>query len=107
VIRMSSSMGLMASVTLFRRSLHYKEGASIPFALALADKQQNPLNAIGLCLRTQTPDTARESSIGLLARYLELLAAFIGEPLTRQLVRGVWPELLKRSKKRMGVVCTR
>jgi len=62
VLRMSSSMGLAASVMLFRRSVQYKAGASIPFALALADEQHNLLNAIGRCLRTQTPDMARESS---------------------------------------------
>lgn len=34
-----------------------------------------------------------EAMVALLAAYMELLATFIGEPLTRQLLQEAWPDL--------------
>jgi hypothetical protein len=92
-------VGTMGSVALLRRSLFKKE-PSIPYTQVLADEQNGLLNAIGHSLRTQTPDAAREASIALLSHYLELLAAFIGERLTRQLVHDAWPERLAPRQRR-------
>ena len=51
------------------------------------------LDAVGACLRKQEPDVAMEATVALLAAYMELLATFIGEPLTRQLLQESWPDL--------------
>ena len=99
MIRMSSSIGLTASVMLFRRSLRHKEAASVPYSRVLTDEQNGLLNAIGLWLRTQPPDEAREASIGLLSHYLEFIDTFIGDRVTRQLVYDAWPELRMPSPK--------
>ena len=63
----------------------------------LADEQNGILNAIGIYLRNQTPDVARETSVALLTAYLELLVTFIGERLTWQLLHEAWPELITPS----------
>jgi hypothetical protein len=93
LISVSSLVGVLAAVALLRRSLRYKEASSVPYSRVLADEQNGLLNAIGLWLRTQPPEEAREASIAALSRYLELLDAFIGDHLTRQLVYDTWPKL--------------
>ena len=90
----SSLVGVMGGVALLRRSLRHKEAPSLPYAQVLADEQNGLLTAIDRSLRTQPPDLARELSIALLANYVELIGAFIGEPLTQQLLLETWPELL-------------
>jgi hypothetical protein len=95
----SSLVGVIAGVALLRRSLRHKEAASVPYSPVLADEQNGLLNALGLWLRTQPPDAAREASIVLLSHYLELVDTFIGDHLTRQLVHDAWPELRMPSSK--------
>jgi hypothetical protein len=43
------------------------------------------------CLRGQSPEVAGESAAFLFATLLELLATFIGDRLTDQVLRGGWP----------------
>lgn len=90
----SSLVGLLGGVALLRRSLRNKDVISLPYSQVLAEEQHGILNAVGLCLRTQPPDLARETSIALLSNYVELLRVLLGERLTRQLILETWPELL-------------
>jgi hypothetical protein len=40
------------------------------------------------------PEDAAEGGVALLAQLLELLATFIGENLTRRLMREIWPAVV-------------
>jgi hypothetical protein len=72
-------------------------------ALALARAKVDWLNAVALTEDSMGvsekvgekvgPDVMAEGSLALLAELLALLAAFIGERLTLQMVREVWPNL--------------
>jgi hypothetical protein len=95
--RVSSLVGVMGSIGLFRRSLRLMQAAFPRYTEVLGDEQNGLLNAVGVCLRKQAPDVIREASVALLTAYLELLMTFIGERLTRQLVLEAWPELLTPS----------
>ena len=52
------------------------------------------LSALDAYLRRQELEIAREASVALLLTFVELLATFIGERLTWQLLQEAWPDIL-------------
>lgn len=95
----SSLVGLMGSAGLFRRSLRLTEAEFPCYARVRTDELNGLLNAVGVCLRTQTPDVGREASIALLTAYFHLLRSYIGEEVTRHLILETWPELVLSSSR--------
>jgi hypothetical protein len=87
-------LGEAGSVELFRRSLKLTEGTFPFFKEARTSERGGLLATAGVFLQNQKPDVAREASVALLTAYLELLASFIGHPLTWQLLQEAWPDLL-------------
>lgn len=85
-------LGRMGSLALFRRSLMLTEDAFPCYREARDAEEDALLNAVGTCLR-QAPNIA-QASMALLKTFAELLATFIGEPLTRQLMQDAWPHIL-------------
>jgi len=78
-------VGVLGSVTLFRRSVWLTQTAFPHYAEVLAAEPSGILHAVGALIEKQPLDIGRESSI--------VLMIFIGEPLTRQLVLDAWPVL--------------
>lgn len=90
---LSSLIGEEGSAGLFRRSVRLAE-ATFPFYSAVWDaKSDTVLTRVGTCLQAQRAEAALEASVELLAIYIELLATFIGQRLTEQLLQEVWPDL--------------
>jgi hypothetical protein len=86
-------LGQAGSLALFRRSVRLAESI-VPFYHTLrAAEQENFLNAVGACIHQQPLDVAKEAVGTLLTAYIELLANFIGERLTQQLLQEAWPDL--------------
>lgn len=85
-------LGRIGSLALFRRSLRLTEEAFPCYREARDAEEDALLNAVGTCLR-QAPNIAK-ASMALLKTFAELLATFIGEPLTRQLMQDAWPHIL-------------
>lgn len=85
-------LGRMGSLALFRRSLRLTEDAFPCYREARDAEEDALLNAVATCLR-QAPNIA-QASMALLKTFAELLATFIGEPLTRQLMQDAWPNIL-------------
>jgi hypothetical protein len=57
-------------------------------------KEDLLLQAVATCLQQQPPDIAREAASALLTSYVTLLATFIGERLTWQLLHDQWPDIV-------------
>ena len=91
---LSPLLGEIGSTALFRRSVKLAEASFPCYTEARAAEQNGLLNAVGLCLRNQRPDVARNASVALLTAYIELLATLLGERLTGQLLQEAWPDLL-------------
>ncbi|MDP9132020.1 MAG: hypothetical protein M3M98_02655 [Nitrospirota bacterium] len=91
---LSPLLGNVGSQALFRRSLNLTKGTFPCYEEARTAKDDALLEAVSACLRQQQPDIAREASVALLIAFVELLATFIGERLTRQLLQEAWPEIL-------------
>lgn len=89
---LSPLLGQAGSLALLRRSVRLSESI-IPCYSDIPAEQDNMIQAVGACLRGQPLDEAREASEALLIAYLELLANFIGERLTLQLLQEAWPGL--------------
>ena len=90
---LSAIVGEAGGIGLFRRSLRLTE-ATYPFYSAVRDATSDTLlSAVGRCLQTQRAEVALEASVEQLAIYIELLATFIGQRLTEQLLREAWPDL--------------
>jgi len=86
-------VGVLGSVTLFRRSVWLTQTAFPHYAEVLAAEPSGILHAVGALIEKQPLDIGRESSIALMTTNLEVRMIFIGEPLTRQLVLDAWPVL--------------
>ena len=100
---LSPLLGELGSAALLRRSLRLTETAFPCYTEVRRAESDGLLQAVGVCLRRQSPDIASEASVALLATYLELLATLIGEQLTRQLLQEAWPELfMSPSEKRQA-----
>ncbi len=78
----------------FRRSLKLTEETFPCYSEARSAEEDGIVNAVGACLRRQKLATAREATIALLLTFMELLATFIGERLTWQLLQEAWPDIL-------------
>jgi hypothetical protein len=51
------------------------------------------------CLQAQDPAVATESAAALFGTFFALIATFIGEPLTTQVLRGAWPMIEETAPK--------
>ena len=91
---LSPLLGEIGSNALLRRSLRLTEGGFPCFTEVGWARQEGLMNALDTCLRNQAPDVVRDASIAMLASFFELLAALIGERLTRQLLQEAWPDQL-------------
>jgi hypothetical protein len=91
---LSPLLGREGSLALFRRSLKLTEETFPCYSEARSAEGDGILNAVGTCLRRQKLEAAREATIALLLTFVELLATFIGERLTWQLLQEAWPEIL-------------
>ena len=91
---LSQLVGHVGSLGLFRHSLRLTEGR-VPCYREMRDtKEDLLLQAAGTCLQRQPPDIAREAASALLTSYVTLLATFIGERLTWQLLHDQWPDIV-------------
>lgn len=91
---LSPLLGKEGSLALFRRSLKLTEETLPCYSEARSAEEEGILNDVGACLRRQQLDAAREAAIALLVTFVELLALFIGERLTSQLLQETWPDIL-------------
>jgi hypothetical protein len=90
---LSPLLGQSGSLALFRRSIRLSESI-VPFYAELrAAEQDHMVKAVGTCLRGQALHDAQDAAEALLVAYLELLANFIGEQLTWQILQEAWPGL--------------
>lgn len=89
---LSPLVGTFGSQALLGRSLTLTATA-FPCYAEVRGAEYALLEAVGACLRKQPLDVAMGATVALLATYMELLATFIGEPLTRQLLQEAWPDL--------------
>ncbi len=91
---LSQLVGHVGSLGLFRHSLRLTEGR-VPCYREMRDtKEDLLLQAAGTCLQRQPPDIAREAASALLTSYVTLLATFIGEKLTWQVLHDQWPDIV-------------
>ncbi len=82
---------------LFARSLTLT-GAQFPWlATVLVTSPNASWPHLRACVEKQSPETATEGSVGLLAAFLGLLEKFIGRGLTARLLQDVWPEVFQAS----------
>lgn len=89
---LSNLMGSSGFRALLSRSLALAS-AEVPWLRALHVKPDGSLEGLEKFETQIDPDKFLEGRVVLLAALLGLLVAFIGEKLTVQLVRGVWPKL--------------
>ena len=68
-------------------------GAEVPWLRDIRIASDGTLERPGPADESVDPDEAREGGVVLVAQLLGLLVAFIGERLTQQLVREIWPKL--------------
>lgn len=90
----SQVLGEIGSAELFRRSLNSTEHTFPLYKEVRTADPSGLLAAVGVFLQKQDSDVAVAAANALLATYLELLATFIGERLTLQLLKEAWPDLL-------------
>ncbi len=85
-------LGSVGSLALLRRSLKLTEHAFPCYREVRGAEEDGFLNALGACLRRE--QEIAEASMALSKSFVELLATFIGEPLTRHLLHLAWPDIL-------------
>ena len=90
---LSAILGETGSSALFRRSLRLSEVTYPLFSTVRNATAETLLSALGTCLDAQRAEVAHEAAVELLAIHLELLTTLIGQRLTEQLVRDIWPDL--------------
>lgn len=91
---LSQLVGHVGSLGLFRQSLR-RTDERVPCFREMRDtKEHLLLQAVGTCLQRQPPDIVREAASALLTSYVTLLATFIGERLTWQVLHDQWPNIL-------------
>lgn len=80
---------------LTNRALHLADGEYTWLRPARERKPaEEGLAHISGALKAQDAAVATEAAATIFARFLELLATFIGEPLAMRLVRQAWPDAL-------------
>jgi hypothetical protein len=87
--RLAPLVGAAGVQMLFARSAKLVRD-EFPFLAAGCVDDSAKLSA---CLQAQDPAVAREAATALFATFLALLTTFIGERLTNQLLRTVWPAI--------------
>jgi hypothetical protein len=92
--KLSPLLGDAGSQALFRRSVKLSQEAFPCYREAQSAPNDPLLGLVGECLRKQELELARKASVGLLLVFVELLATFIGERLTGQLLQESWPDVL-------------
>ena len=89
---LANLMGSTGFRALLSRSLALAS-AEVPWLRAVHVKSDGSLEGLEKFEAQIDPDKFFEGRVVLLAALLGLLVSFIGEKLTLQLVRGVWPKL--------------
>ena len=56
------------------------------------EQAEGPFTQVSFSLEWQEPALATEAAAAVFAIFTSLLVTFIGEPLTRRLMRNAWPE---------------
>lgn len=91
---LSPLLGNVGSRALFRRNLKLTERTFSHYRETQSADDDPVLSAVDAYLRRQELEIAREASVALLLTFVELLATFIGERLTWQLLQEAWPDIL-------------
>ncbi len=91
---LSPLLGAAGGRALLRRCLNLTEEMFPCYREARRVENDALLTAVVACLRQQKLEVAREASVALLTAFIELLATFIGERLTWQLLQEAWPDIL-------------
>ncbi|MDK2745068.1 MAG: hypothetical protein NDI90_19390 [Nitrospira sp. BO4] len=86
-------LGQAGSLALFRRSLHLTDQAFPCYQEMRIVEEGALLNTVESYLRRH-PQIARDAATALLKNFVELLATFVGEGLTRQLLQDAWPAIV-------------
>lgn len=89
---LSPILGQAGSLALFRRSLRLTDKA-FPYHEMGTAEEGALLNTVDAYLR-RNPQIALDAATTLLKNFVELLATFVGEGLTRQLLQDAWPDIL-------------
>jgi hypothetical protein len=89
---LSTLMGDAGFGALFARSLSLA-AAEIPWLRSVQVKKDGSLEGLDKLEARIDLDAVFEGSVVLVAQLLRLLTAFVGENLTLQIVREVWPKL--------------
>ena len=90
--QLAALMGTVGFRALASRALALAN-EEVPWLRAVHVKADGSFEGLHELAKQVTPDKIFEGKIVLLAQLFGLLAAFIGEDLTLQLVREVWPKL--------------
>lgn len=89
---LATLMGIAGFRALHARALALA-GAEVQWLRALHVKANGSLEGLDELQKQVAPDELLEGALVLLAQLLGLLTAFIGDNLTLQLVREIWPKL--------------
>lgn len=89
---LANLMGRTGFHALLSRALT-RAGAEVPSLRSLQVNADGSLTQSDNVDMRNTPDELAAGSVVLVAQLLDLLVAFIGEKLTLQIVRDVWPKL--------------
>lgn len=81
---------------LFARSITLT-APRFPFLAGLTEvKPDDAAGALRACLQAETPEVVTEVAVSVFGAFLSLLATYVGERLTAQLLRAAWPSLGER-----------
>jgi hypothetical protein len=91
-LRLVLVVGAGGYAPLLRRALHLVGKEHPPLSAPLVDAaSSSPFVAVRARLARESLKTARSASVAIIATLLTLWAGFVGEELTRGIVREVWP----------------
>ena len=92
LVHLSAVIGEAGSHALFRSSLRL---TPVPYLKEIhAQEPQIVMKDVTTALKNQEPDVVEEALIDLLTSFIELLATFVGERLTCELLHDVWPDVI-------------
>jgi hypothetical protein len=93
VVQLAPVIGASGLEVLFKRVLH-NSSAGFPFMVMVATDSPGESTStaarLAACLAAQPVATATEASTEFFAEFAELLAIFIGAPLTERLLAPLW-----------------